>query len=86
MRVMGLNYVSRGVCEIKIKARSNAAAFTYATRLEPRKAKQHHEGAIAEYDSMIKEAPGSLVVANNLASLLADRRTDKGRQANRVVR
>jgi len=35
---------------------------------------------------MIKEAPGSLVVANNLASLLADRRTDKGRQANRVVR
>jgi tetratricopeptide (TPR) repeat protein len=48
--------------------------LTLATVLE---AKQDYEGAIAEYDAMIKDAPGSLVVANNLASLLADRRTDK---------
>jgi tetratricopeptide (TPR) repeat protein len=35
------------------------------------------EGAIAEYEAMLKKDPGSLIVANNLASLLADHRTDK---------
>jgi tetratricopeptide (TPR) repeat protein len=40
-------------------------------------AKGEYEPAIAEYESMLKDQPGSLIVANNLASLLADRRTDK---------
>jgi tetratricopeptide (TPR) repeat protein len=40
-------------------------------------AKEDYESAIAEYELMLKDQPGSLVVANNLASLLADRRTDK---------
>lgn len=35
------------------------------------------EGAIADYEGLLKDQPGSLVVANNLASLLADHRTDK---------
>src|SRR5262249_1513194 len=29
------------------------------------------------YDGMLKDQPGSMIVANNLASLLADHRTDK---------
>jgi tetratricopeptide (TPR) repeat protein len=36
-----------------------------------------YEGAIAEYETLLRSEPGSLVVANNLASLLADRHTDK---------
>lgn len=36
-----------------------------------------YEGAIAEFESLLKEQPNSLIVANNLASLLADHRTDK---------
>ena len=40
-------------------------------------AKKDYEGAIAEYESMLKDTPSSLIVANNLASLLADHRTDK---------
>lgn len=35
------------------------------------------EGAIAEYQRMLQDEPGSLIVANNLASMLADHRTDK---------
>src|SRR6185437_14628417 len=35
------------------------------------------EAAITQYDTMLKEQPGSLIVINNLASLLADHRTDK---------
>lgn len=35
------------------------------------------EAAITEYETMLKKDPGSLIVANNLASLLADHRTDK---------
>jgi tetratricopeptide (TPR) repeat protein len=38
--------------------------------------KQDYSGAINEYESMLAKDPGSLVVANNLASLLADYRTD----------
>jgi tetratricopeptide (TPR) repeat protein len=38
--------------------------------------KQDYNGAINEYESMLAKDPGSLVVANNLASLLADYRTD----------
>jgi Tfp pilus assembly protein PilF len=40
-------------------------------------AKQEYEPAIAEYENMLKVQPGSLVVMNNLASLLADHRSDK---------
>ena len=40
-------------------------------------AKDQYEPAIAEYESMLKDQPGSMIVANNLASLLADHRTDK---------
>jgi tetratricopeptide (TPR) repeat protein len=37
----------------------------------------NYEGAIAEFERLLKQQPGSLVVANNLASLLSDHRTDK---------
>ena len=49
--------------------------------------KGEHEPAIAEYESMLKEQPGSLIIANNLASLLADHRTDKDslEQANTLA-
>src|SRR5262249_39701749 len=36
-----------------------------------------YEAAIVEYEELLKAQPGSLVVANNLASLLAEQRTDK---------
>ena len=40
-------------------------------------AKGEFDPAISEYESMLIDQPGSLIVANNLASLLADYRTDK---------
>jgi tetratricopeptide (TPR) repeat protein len=40
-------------------------------------AKGEYDTAIAEYESMLKDQPGSMIVANNLASLLADHRADK---------
>ena len=36
-----------------------------------------YDQAIAEYEYILKQQPGSLVAANNLASLLSDRRGDK---------
>ena len=39
--------------------------------------KRDFDGAINEYEAMLKDQPGSMVIANNLASLLADHRTDK---------
>lgn len=39
--------------------------------------KENYEAAISEYDYLLKQQPGSLIVINNLASLLADHRTDK---------
>jgi tetratricopeptide (TPR) repeat protein len=39
--------------------------------------KQDYNDAINEYESMLARDPGSLIVVNNLASLLADYRTDK---------
>src|SRR5262245_5591822 len=39
--------------------------------------KREYEPAIAEYEAMLKDQPGSMIVVNNLASLLADHRTDK---------
>lgn len=38
---------------------------------------EDYEGAISEYESAIAQEPGSLVAANNLASILADHRNDK---------
>jgi len=39
--------------------------------------KGDYEAAISEYESLQKQQPGSLLTANNLASLLAEHRTDK---------
>ena len=39
--------------------------------------KGDYEGAISEYEYLLKRQPGSLVVINNLASIIADHRTDK---------
>jgi Flp pilus assembly protein TadD len=39
--------------------------------------KGDYEAAIAEYERLLKQLPGSMIVANNLASLLAEHRTDK---------
>jgi tetratricopeptide (TPR) repeat protein len=36
-----------------------------------------YEGAISEYEKLVAKAPGAVVFSNNLASLLADYRTDK---------
>ncbi len=36
-----------------------------------------YDGAIAEYEGVLAQEPGSMVAANNLAGLLADHRTDK---------
>jgi tetratricopeptide (TPR) repeat protein len=37
----------------------------------------NYDGAIAEYENLLNKDSGSMVIANNLASLLADHRTDK---------
>jgi tetratricopeptide (TPR) repeat protein len=39
--------------------------------------KGDYETAISEYESMLDRQPGNLIVINNLASLLSDRRSDK---------
>jgi len=39
--------------------------------------KGNYDAAISEYQGLLKDQPGSMIVANNLASLLADHRTDK---------
>ena len=39
--------------------------------------KEDYEAAISEYEFMLDKQPGNLIAANNLASLLLDRRTDK---------
>jgi tetratricopeptide (TPR) repeat protein len=39
--------------------------------------KGDYEAAISEYEAILKNQPGSMIVANNLASLLADHRDDK---------
>ena len=39
--------------------------------------KGDYETAISEYEFILDKQPGNLIVANNLASLLLDRRTDK---------
>jgi cellulose synthase operon protein C len=39
--------------------------------------KADYEAAISEYESMLEKQPGNLILANNLASLLLDHRTDQ---------
>ncbi len=39
--------------------------------------KEDYEAAISEYEFILDKQPGNLIVANNLASLLLDHRTDK---------
>src|SRR5262249_57520259 len=56
------------------EAGSAGMDMAYAGVLEQ---KGDYEAAIAEYEILLKQDPGSLIVANNLASLLSDRRTDK---------
>ena len=52
-------------------------ANLHLTLANIREFKGDYDGAISEYDNLLKLQPGSLIVINNLASLLADRRTDK---------
>jgi len=59
---------------LKEQPESSNLHLALATILE---SKQDYEGAIAEYEYLLKQQPGSLVAINNLASLLADHRTDK---------
>ena len=40
-------------------------------------ATKDYNGAISEYETLIQQQPGSMIVANNLASLLADHRDDR---------
>lgn len=39
--------------------------------------KSDYDAAIAEYENLLKQNPASMIVANNLASLLSEHRTDK---------
>ena len=59
---------------LKEQPESVALGLALAGLLE---AKQEYEPAIAEYERILKDQPGSLVVINNLASLLSDHHTDK---------
>jgi cellulose synthase operon protein C len=51
-----------------------ALQMTLALALEQ---KGDYEAAISEYESVLDKQPGSLIAANNLASLLLDHRTDE---------
>jgi tetratricopeptide (TPR) repeat protein len=53
---------------------SSALRLTLASAFET---KGDFESAIKEYETLLADEPGSMVVANNLASLLADYRTDQ---------
>ena len=63
-----------------IRAGLEAQPDSFAMRLSLAGAlelKGDYDGAIAEYERLLNQQSGSLIVANNLASLLSDRRTDK---------
>jgi tetratricopeptide (TPR) repeat protein len=59
---------------LQVLPESSALRLSLAAVLER---KGDYDGAIAEYETLLRNQPGSLVVVNNLASLLADHRTDK---------
>lgn len=59
---------------LEVQPDSFGMRMTLAGALE---LKGDYEGAIVEYELLLTQQSGSLIVANNLASLLSDRRTDK---------
>ncbi len=59
---------------LKVEPNSFPLGLTLAGILE---VKKDYNGAIAEYETLIKQQPGSMIVANNLASLIADHRDDR---------
>lgn len=59
---------------LEVQPKNFALRLTMAGILE---LKGEYEAAISEYETMLKDQPGSMVVANNLASLIADHRSDK---------
>jgi tetratricopeptide (TPR) repeat protein len=59
---------------LKEQPDSFALHLTYASVFEQ---KGDYQAAIAEYEILLKQDPGSLIAANNLASLLSDQYTDK---------
>jgi tetratricopeptide (TPR) repeat protein len=65
-----LNVIQRG---IKALPDSDLLHLALANFLEQR---GDFEGAIAQYEYLLTKDPGSLIVLNNLASLLADHRSD----------
>jgi tetratricopeptide (TPR) repeat protein len=63
-----------------VRAGLREESDNFAMRLalaEVLESKGDYGAAIAEYESMLKEQPSSLIAANNLASLLSDHRGDK---------
>ena len=59
---------------LKEKPDSIPMVLAYAAVLEM---KGDYDGAISQYEIVLKQDPGSLVAANNLASLVSDHRNDK---------
>jgi tetratricopeptide (TPR) repeat protein len=59
---------------LKLLPDSTNLHFILASILEQ---KGNYDDAIAEYQYLLNRQPGSLIIINNLASLLADHRTDK---------
>ena len=61
-------------CGIKLLPDNEGLHLTLAGTLD---LKGDFEGAISEYEYLSKQQPGSMLIINNLASLLAEHRTDK---------
>jgi cellulose synthase operon protein C len=59
---------------LKEQPNSPSLEFVLAALLEK---KGDYESAIEQYENILKRQPGSMIAINNLASLLADHRTDK---------
>lgn len=64
------------VIETGLKQQPNSAPLRLL-RAGIRELQGDFEAAITEYETLLKAQPGSMVFANNLASLLADHRSDK---------
>jgi tetratricopeptide (TPR) repeat protein len=70
---------------LKEEPKNFSLRLSYAGLLEYGK---NYDAAIAQYEDMLNDNPGSLIVINNLASLLADHKSDKAsleRAANLAV-
>jgi len=57
-------------------ARNPQSSALHMTLAEILELAADYEGAISEYENVMKDEPGSIIAANNLASLLADHRND----------